>query len=245
MEGTETMKILPKVYQVLGGMYANINNIFIIAGDEGLVMIDTSDTEEDLEFIFANIKKWESSKITHVLLTHRHYGHIANAGKLREMGAVIIAGEKDADAIEGFDINQVNDFAPYPVKKIQPCTVDIRAKEGDAFKAGGLLFKAHHVPGHTKGSMFYETCLGGKRILFTGDVLNVSGDCRGALFGWTGGYDYDMDEYFDSIKRFSCLKCDVILPGHYQLCMQEGTRILQDAYAQALLSWRGPYIGEE
>jgi hypothetical protein len=65
------------------------------------------------------------------------------------------------------------------------------------------------------------------------------------LFGWTGGYDYDIGEYFDSVKRFSNLRCDVILPGHYQLCMQEGSRILQDAYAQALLLWRGPYIGVE
>jgi hypothetical protein len=41
------------------------------------------------------------------------------------------------------------------------------------------------------------------------------------------------------------MPCDLLLSGHYQLCMQDGWKILQGAYAKALAEWRQPAVLEE
>lgn len=237
------MQILKNVYQILGGSYANIANIFVIKGKDSLVLIDTAETPEEYEMMEANMKYWglDQYPISHVLISHKHLNHIGNAWKYRERGAVIVAGDADADAIEQGIINEICDFNPFPKKPPYiPCKIDLRVKDGDTFEAAGLTFKVYEVPGHTDGSVFYEVELDGQVLLFTGDVLNVQDDCRGAYLGWEGGMDFNRNKFFESVKRFSRLKCDVILPGHYQLCMQDGSRILNDAYRVALEEWRQP-----
>ncbi len=37
----------------------------------------------------------------------------------------------------------------------------------------------------------------------------------------------------------------IILPGHYQLCLQDGSRIMNDAYRAVLTEWRKPAIMTE
>ena len=118
-------------------------------------------------------------------------------------------------------------------------------KDGDKIRVGECEFEVFEVPGHTDGSVFYKLEMNGQIIYFTGDVLNVDHDCQGATLGWEGGIDYNREEFFNSIKRFSRFQCDIILPGHYQLCMQDGTRIMNDAYRVALERWRLPTICKE
>ena len=242
------MQVLNNIYQVLGGSYANIANIFVIKAGNELVLIDSAETEEEYEIILENIKYWglEQYPISYLLLSHKHLNHIGNAYRFREMGAGIVAGAMDAQAIEQGIMTEICDFAPFPKKKpYTPCPIDVKAKEGDIIRAGNLSFEVIEVPGHTDGSVFYRLEMDGKVIYFTGDVLNVDHDCSGALLGWEGGKDYNRDKFFESVKRFSKFKCDIILPGHYQLCLQDGSRIMNDAYRAVLTEWRKPAIVTE
>lgn len=239
------MQIMNNVYQVLGGAYANIANIFVVKTDNELVLIDSAETEEEYEQILENMRYWglEKYPISYVLLSHKHLNHIGNAYRFREMGAKIVAGVRDAEAIEKGIITEICDYAPFPKKKqYVPCPVDIKVKDGDSIKAGNLRFEVTEVPGHTDGSVFYHLELEGKVIYFTGDVLNVAHDCSGATLGWEGGIDYNKNIFFDSIRHFSKIECDIILPGHYQLCLQDGSRIMNDAYRAALEEWRQPSV---
>jgi hypothetical protein len=68
----------------------------------------------------------------------------------------------------------------------------------------------------------------------------VANNCSGAKLGWSGGEDYNLDIYLASLKRASKLKADIILAGHFQPCLKNGTKILQNAYMRALLDWRQP-----
>lgn len=242
------MEIMKNIYQISGGSYANIANIYVVKGKDSLVMIDTAETASDYQLMEDNLRYWGLDRypVSHVLLSHKHLNHIGNAYRYRERGARIVAGAKDADAIEGGIMEEICDFDPFPAKEpYVPCKVDLRVEDGDEFEAAGLKFKVYEVPGHTMGSVFYQVVMDGKIILFTGDVLNVKKDCSGAYLGWEGGYDFDRDAFFESIKRFSVLECDVILPGHFQACMREGSRILQDAYRVALEEWRKPAVPKE
>lgn len=214
------------------------------ARDE-LVLIDSAETEEEYGMILENMAFWGLNRypISYVLLSHKHLNHIGNAYKFREKGARIVAGVQDAEAIENGTLTDICDFAPFPRKKpYVPCKIDRKVKDGDCIEVGGLQFEVIEVPGHTDGSVFYRLVMEEKVIFFTGDVLNVDHDCKGALLGWEGGVDYNRRKFFESIKRFSRFQCDVILPGHYQLCMQDGSRIMNDAYRVALTQWRQPCV---
>lgn len=242
------MQIMKDIYQVLGGAYANIANIFVIKAGNELVLVDSAETEEEYGLILENMAYWglDQYPVSYVLLSHKHLNHIGNAYKFRQKGARIVAGIQDAEAIEKGIITDICDFAPFPAKPpYTPCVVDRKVKDGDIIEAGNLKFEVVEVPGHTDGSVFYRLNMEGKVIYFTGDVLNVDHDCTGALLGWEGGIDYNRGKFFESIKRFSRFQCDVILPGHYQLCMQEGSRIMNDAYRAALTEWQKPFIGAE
>jgi glyoxylase-like metal-dependent hydrolase (beta-lactamase superfamily II) len=242
------MQVTKDIYMVLGGAYANIANIFVIKGKNALVMIDTAENTDELAVIDENLHYWglDSYPISHVLISHKHFNHIGNAHILQKRGALIAAGEPDAAAIENGDINGINDFGPFPVKEDYiPCKVDIKVRDGDIIHAAGLDFDVIGAPGHTDGSVFYRLKIDGKVVLFTGDVVNSGPDCRSALLGWEGGADFNRETYFASIKRFSTMPCDLLLSGHYQLCMWDGWKILQGAYAKALTQWQSPSVLEE
>lgn len=242
------MQIMKNIYQVLGGSYANIANIFVVKAGDELVLIDSAETEEEYELILENMAFWglDQYPVSYVLLSHKHLNHIGNAYRFREKGAKIVAGVQDAAAIENGILTEICDFAPFPKKKPYiPCKIDRKVRDGDSIEVGGLRFEVIETPGHTDGSVFYRLNMEGKVIFFTGDVLNVDHDCGGALLGWEGGVDYNREKFFESIKRFSKFQCDVILPGHYQLCMQNGSIIMNDAYRVALTQWRKPSIATE
>lgn len=242
------MQLTKNIYQILGGSYANIANIYLIRGKDSLILVDTAETEEDYRIMEENRRFWglDQYPISHVLLSHKHLNHIGNAYRYAEKGAKIVAGRYDADAIETGSLSEICDFDPFPAKAPYiPCRVDLRVKDGDEFEAAGFSVKVYEVPGHTKGSVFYEFKMEDKVVLFTGDVLNVAKDCSGAYLGWEGACDFDRDAFFESIRRFSRLKCDIILPGHFQVCMRGGSRILNDAYRVALEEWRKPAVAKE
>lgn len=242
------MQVMKNIYQVLGGAYANIANIFVIKGKNELVIIDTAETEAEYSMIWENIKYWNLDQypIAYVLLSHKHLNHIGNAYRFQKLGAKIVAGIQDAEAIEKGIVNEICDYYPFPKKPPYIlCKVDIKVKDGDEFIAAGLKFQAFEIPGHTNGSVFYKLFMDGQTIMFTGDALNVGEDCKSATLGWEGGVDYNRDLFFQSVKKFSQYPCDIILSGHYQLCMQNGSRIMNDAYRVALEEWRKPAIIKE
>jgi glyoxylase-like metal-dependent hydrolase (beta-lactamase superfamily II) len=226
---------------VSGDAYGFISNIFAIKGRDSVVLTDTGEDEDDLRTIDEGLKYWGLSElpITHVLISHVHFGHVANAHILRKRGAKIVAGEADADGIETGN-EKIVDFPPFKKKPYVPCPVDVKVNDGDVIEAGGLNFEAIGVPGHTAGSMFFKLVMDGKTVIFTGDVLSVGEDCAYAKLGWTGAVDYNRFDYFDSVRKFSKLDADLILPAHFQLCLKDGWKILQNAYLQALMEWRQP-----
>ncbi len=239
------MQVMKNIYQVLGGAYSNIANIFVVKGNTSLIMIDTAETEDEYTVIQENLKYWglDNYPVSHVLLSHKHLNHIGNAFRYREMGAKVVAGVADAEAIEKGITTQICDYGPFPKKApYVPCPVDIKVKDGDVLNIDDIRIEVFEVPGHTSGSVFYKLTMEDKIVIFTGDVLNVGTDCRYSLLGWEGGVDFDRNVFFESIKRFSQMPCDIILPGHYQLCMQDGWKIMQGAYAAALMQWRQPSV---
>jgi glyoxylase-like metal-dependent hydrolase (beta-lactamase superfamily II) len=204
-------------------------------------MTDSGGDEEEIRIIDQGLAYWGLSElpITHVLICHAHAYHMGNARVFRKRGAAIVAGAGDAEAIETGNVKVV-DSGPFKTKRFVPCAVDLRVRDGDLVEAAGLRFEVISVPGHTAGSTFYKLVMDGKTVLFTGDAVTVADECKSSVLGWPGSADYDRAAYFESIKKVSKMHADVILPSEYEICLRDGSRILQDSYRRALLDWRQP-----
>jgi glyoxylase-like metal-dependent hydrolase (beta-lactamase superfamily II) len=233
------MQLLRDIYQVSGFPFAVHPNVYALKGPKGVVQIDTGLDETEQAVVDRNFAYWklDDLPLTDVLITHCHFDHCGNAHILRKRGARIVASVEDAEGIETGDKRTIG----YAYgKRFPACPVDLKVRDGEVVSAGGLQFDVIHVPGHSRGCVFYRIRSEGKVILFTGDVVRVGTNCQFGKLGWSGGVDYDRAEYFRTLERILDLEADVILAGHFQPCMSDGWKILQDAYKVALLDWRPP-----
>jgi glyoxylase-like metal-dependent hydrolase (beta-lactamase superfamily II) len=246
------MEIIRSVYLMAGPHYGTHENVYVIKGENSLVMVDTGIDEEELAVVDGNIAYWglKDYPISHVLITHSHYDHCANAHILRKRGAKIVAGPSDAEGIELGD-DRTASYAFTHKKKFVPCPVDLKVKDGDVINVAGLKIEAIHVPGYTKGSMFYKLVTEGKNVLFTGDVVKVDvGNTEKveslfwvrAKLGWSGGVDYDQEQYLETLEKISTMNADILLPGHLGLCLNGGWQVLRAAYTAARWRWLMPWI---
>lgn len=92
-----------------------------------------------------------------------------------------------------------------------------------------------HVPGHSDGSVIYKLEMEGKVILFTGDTVLADKLCQESMVGWTGGIDYDEYKYIKSLEKLAAMDADIVLPGHGEVCMKDGGRLLNGVYLRARL----------
>jgi glyoxylase-like metal-dependent hydrolase (beta-lactamase superfamily II) len=243
------MEVLHNIFQVFGGAYSNIANVFAVENNGAIVLVDTAENGEEHAAILKNMRYWglDPCSVTHVLISHKHFNHFGNAHIWRGQGAKIVAGTADAEAIESGAVHDIIDYPPYPPRRCTPCPVDIKVNDSDVIEAAGLRFTAIHAPGHTDGSTMYFLETAEKKVLFTGDVLSAGPDCKTAVLSWAGSAVYNRKVYWEEtiLKKFMALDCDAILAGHHQLCLSNASYLLRDACRAALLEWRAPAINFE
>ena len=220
-EKERPLQILPNVYLADGFAYASHPNFYLVRGDGVNVLVDSGTVPEDLARAERNLAAWGISldRIDALLVTHSHYDHMGNAAAIRERGARVYAGPGDAQGIELAD----NRTAPYAAGfPQQPCKVDRVVEDGEVIEVGGLRFEALHAPGHTSGSIVYQTEVGDRTVWFTGDVLMARGiDYQGEL-GWQGSEDFSKSAYIESLKRLAALPVDCVLAGHHIPYLRDG-----------------------
>jgi glyoxylase-like metal-dependent hydrolase (beta-lactamase superfamily II) len=123
-----------------------LSNSYLIAGHEGgeAVVIDAGAPAGPL-LVLADMMRVQ---VTHVLLTHHHVDHVAEASKyVDRYGAVPCAHEAERDLV--------------PLR-----TAGLH--DDQVLEVGGLTIRVMHVPGHTRGQVSFVV---GDRHCFTGDTL--------------------------------------------------------------------------
>ena len=235
------MRITKNLYLLSGGNYSAgeynaLGDVYGIYTSEGLILIDCGLPEVSLPIINENLEYWglEKEPITHVIITHAHVDHCGNAKYYQEKGAQIIVGEGDVDYLckaGGFNRFHDTRFEQGTYHIFPAFTPDIAIDEDKELLLNGLKFKFITIPGHTVGSLAIYLEMDEKRILFTGDSIYPMGiNCEKVDLGWRGDPKYDNKAFIRSIVKLSdTVECDMVLPGHGNLCLRNGSNVIWNA----------------
>lgn len=217
-------------------MYGVHENVYAVQTGDGVVLIDTGMDKKSYDVICRNLKYWgmEKQKINKILLTHAHYEHAGNCSRFKAGNIDIYIHEAEAEAVKrgGDRIAEYRFLGCEPLQAVPVCTA---VGDGERIAAGEFLFEVIHVPGHSDGSVIYKLEMEGKVILFTGDTVLADKLCQESMVGWTGGIDYDEYKYIKSLEKLAAMDADIVLPGHGEVCMKDGGRLLNGVYLRARL----------
>ena len=230
------MRLLQNVYLVSGPMYGSHQNVYAVRCGGSIVLIDSGLDRRDYDIIQRNLSYWnlDDFPVARLLLTHAHCEHSGNAHHYREAGARVAIHETEAEAVEkGTDRTAI--YAFMQLDKFGTCSIDDRLEDGSVIEQEGMSFRVIHTPGHSDGSVVYELKTEGKLVLFTGDTLLADMLCRRCALGWTGGVDYNREKYVNSLYMLSHRKADLVLPGHGEICMKDGSEFLGGGHLRARL----------
>ncbi len=181
--------------------------VYLVKAGGQAVLIDAG-TGRGTDALLANVQSAgiEPKSLSAVVLTHCHVDHIGGTNEIRERtGAKVYAHEKDAQAIEEaiprFTVER------YYGMKLGPIPVDVRVSG----KSGQFDFAPDelswlHTPGHTPGSMavIYKSPEG-RKVLFGQDIHGP----------FEPGYDSNMDDWRESMKKLLALEADILCEGHF------------------------------
>ncbi len=206
--GPRAIEITTEIFQVGGRGLTSAEDaaIYLIALPGHAALVDAG-CGDGLDMLLANIESLgvRPESIEYLLLTHCHFDHTGGAVGLRQrLGCRVVAHELDAPYIEAGD-GEVTAAAWYGMDA-NPCSVDLRlAGPSNTLDLGGRSILAHHIPGHSPGSLAYsfESC--GKRVLFAQDV---HGPLHPSLHS-------NRDDYQASLRRILELDADILCEGHF------------------------------
>lgn len=138
-----------------------------------------------------------------ILLTHTHFDHVEALDELvLRTRAPLYCPEKDAGGLRDFITNGSMILFRCPVVVNTPPERLLR--EGDEIALGNEKLTVIETPGHTVGSVCYDT----GNLLFTGDTLFRGGYGRTDL---PGGRD---DELRRSLLKLFEMSDRTVYPGH-------------------------------
>jgi glyoxylase-like metal-dependent hydrolase (beta-lactamase superfamily II) len=172
--------------------------------DDGLILIDAGVQFSPIQDI--EKEGFKLSDIKHCLITHGHLDHFGVCHRLQDYNKEIefYAHELDAGNIEQ------RKTAPFPNPfyenyKYEPVKITRRIKEdNEILRFGQLEFRCIHIPGHTPGSVAYHLVIGGKKILFAGDIPGIAINIG----------DGNLNHYINSMEKVLALNIDILCEGH-------------------------------
>lgn len=163
------------------------SNCYIVHNGTDAFVIDPSISEKKI----INQLKERNLNLKGILLTHGHFDHIFCVRELREeTGAPLYIHELDDEMLTDSDKNAYRTFTgrDFTVQK-----ADVLLHEGDEIALGNEKITVLHTPGHTKGSVCFDT---GDSLL-SGDTIFAQGFGRYDLYGG------NIDELKASLSRLS------------------------------------------
>lgn len=196
---------------------------YVIDTTDGLVLVDTG-IENDAATVTMQLTRLhlDLGRLRAILLTHVHGDHSLGAEHMRAVtGAKICAGRRDAAPLREGRPREAF-FSTFDVRGLEPhsTSVDVELSGDETIFFGETRVTAIAAPGHTPGSVCYLAEHNGRRVLFTGDVVQcLNPVAKGSLGTYPAylapRYRGDTQDYLATLRRLRALPApDLVLPGH-------------------------------
>jgi len=219
-------KVTDDIYVALG--YA-MGNVTMIITDEGLVIIDTTESEEAAQKILSDFRKITDQPVRYIIYTHFHPDHNQGTRAFYSEGVEIIATREFVDWIQGptdqyfhWSIDLLGgaaapDYAfSLPVrspflsagKSPEVMMPTITFENEYSFTLGGKRFELFHTRGETQDHL--AIWLPHERVLHVGDLYYAS-------FPNLTGITLEarpVREWIKSLSRFLDLQPEYLILGH-------------------------------
>lgn len=177
-------------------------NCYLLSDDEGATCaIDPGGDHERL----ADLLSERGLHLSHILLTHGHFDHLAGASQLAEVtGALVGCAQETVPMLRDPD-----SYIPFPgFGGIPGRDPDVVLRDGDVVEVGTLRIEVVSTPGHSPGDVTFAA----GTALFCGDLLFYRSVGR---TDFPGG---DFDTLLASVQRLADrFPPDTqVFPGHMQ-----------------------------
>jgi glyoxylase-like metal-dependent hydrolase (beta-lactamase superfamily II) len=218
------MKIAGDIYLIGSGQFGISSaldcHIYLLKeGNEYLILdAGAGKFDSDSDTILNNIEQEGislKSKFS-LFLTHAHSDHSGGSKALRKkLDCKIYTNAITAGFVSRGDESELGlDFAKRSGfygddYKFKTFTVDNILQDGSAINIGNMEINCILTPGHSPDSMCFLIEKSGKKLLFTGDVLNHGGKI--ILLNCSG---FDLKDYRENIIKLKDMAADMLFPGH-------------------------------
>lgn len=166
----------PREGAIADGVHAVVDGFvvsYIVEVTGGVVLIDAG-MDPQATAIKAKLAELGDPKVLGLLLTHGHGDHVGGCRAFE--GVPVIAHRDEIGLIQGEVAAKgwASRFNPNDGS----CRVTQGVTDGGQVSLGRFLFRAHHLPGHTAGTVAWV----GRKTLFLGDAASssVDGEVLGA-----------------------------------------------------------------
>jgi len=194
--------------------------------DQEVVLFDTG-LPGQLELIRAAVEKagFSLHQITKILLTHHDMDHLGNAKPLRELGAKIVAHEKEVPYVQGDAIspkiterekhlNELSAEERAMYERIKSYSANIQLPVDEVLHDGEVLpccggIQVVFTPGHTPGHAAFF--LKESKVLITGDAANIADS---NLIGPNPRHTLDMAKAEASFEKLQRMDADFVVCYH-------------------------------
>jgi alkyl sulfatase BDS1-like metallo-beta-lactamase superfamily hydrolase len=247
----------PRVEKITDSIYLAsgfaLGSVQMVITDEGLVIIDTTESKEAAREIFERFRKITTQPVRYVIYTHGHLDHVSGTPVFLEEGTEVIATkdlvrfmEKDFQDLREFHVrsrlNQAGQLAQEYSRKLPVKSLFRGVGEFDglawptvtfekeyAFVLGGKAFELYHTTGETPDHLM--VWLPEERALFCGDLYYASFPNLSTpmleprpVKGW-----------IESLERMIEMEPVTLIPGHTPpIIGEENVRDVLTHYSRAI-----------
>ncbi len=225
------IKITDDVYHAIGFALGSVQ---MIITEEGLVIIDTTESKESAGEILSAFRKITTKPIKYIIYTHAHFDHVLGSSVFKEKGTKVITVQAAVHELEN-SFGELADFynrcrqiqfgniaeeyvRKRPVKS--PVRLPARLNRNDIvwpdivfkteydFTLGGKVFQLYRTTGETRGHLM--VWLPQNKVLFCGDLYyksfpNLSSPMLEPR---------PVQDWYESLDRMAELKAEFLVPGH-------------------------------